>query len=682
MGPNLLQGGPAKVTFAKPSELHWTVVADKSFSAFCKKSHERAATEKKGVTPSTTLGGGGGIPIPSTSGTGEPPEAPKLHIPDPFPDNPTPAQLRDTTAGLLFEAQEMHVESLFETGSVRLVDCLLTKALMTEFARLGMILSENLVASLRAFRTQVKESCDDLFWGMELALSHLPREVVGQEPYRLINKYSWAIRRDTSSLLATVHLALSDMRDFLDKCLEDAGLVGETKLITKGLLDRFNNHFEQIQKVMLHPAMCNPQVSSIVGASMATLQPLTTFTFTSVVDQVIDRIGLTVPTKPNKDGGPGAPTPNEAGNYQVGSQYLDAQFKVLLCEICEGTEDTRPSWYKPEGLHLDYWKDFESRHPRYVVPALPVLIFDQAEEEMRQLRKLVPHAPPAGLRVMGADKLWQEICNTSPSQWQRKFKSILEAQRHHQSKPQPDPPIPSAPTGAPEDSKPIKPKGGGDPGDPEVKQEDKPQDPPSKPPGPPLQPEAKEEPEAEEKPVASSNSAGKNKRARPSKADPEELPAKWPTQPQVVGSVTLDGEAVSKDKASRLKCNVSLKCIPASDGSYIFKSDGDEGGKGVFDDDNDDDDCKVEIPDLNGDDNEGDAPNDCQTSKSDSKAEPDDEEDDGEEEHPKKKSCRDKRKKHSSHSKKSKAEEEEDDEEEEEEEEEHEVPEVPFKQQL
>ena len=117
-GPNLLQGGPTRITFAKPSELHWTVVVDKSFSAFCKKAREMAAAEKKGGTPSTALGGGGGIPIPGTSRTGGPPEAPKSCIPDPFPDNPTPAQLRDTTAELLLQTQEMHVESLFETGSV------------------------------------------------------------------------------------------------------------------------------------------------------------------------------------------------------------------------------------------------------------------------------------------------------------------------------------------------------------------------------------------------------------------------------------------------------------------------------------------------------------------------------------------------------------------------------------
>ena len=167
--------------------------------------------------------------------------------------------------------------------------------------------------------------------------------------------------------------------------------------------------------------------------------------------------------------------------------------------------------------------------------------------------------------------------------------------------------------------------------------------------------------------------ARKNKRSRSSKADPEELPAKWPTQPQVVGTVTLEGEAMSKDKASEFNCNISLKHIQAPDGSYIFKSDADEGGEGEFDDDGEEEnDDKVKIPGLNGDEDEDDAPNDHQPSKSDSKAEPDDEGAIGGEEPPKRKSHKDKKKKRSSHSKRSKVEEEEDPDE----------PEVPFLQRL
>ena len=37
-----------------------------------------------------------------------------------------------------------------------------------------MILSEDLVASLRAFWTEVKEFCETLFQNLESALSHLP----------------------------------------------------------------------------------------------------------------------------------------------------------------------------------------------------------------------------------------------------------------------------------------------------------------------------------------------------------------------------------------------------------------------------------------------------------------------------------------------------------------------------
>ena len=73
------------------------------------------------------------------------------------------------------------------------MDRLLTEALMTEFVRLGMILSEDLVASLRAFRTEDKESCETLFQNLELALSHLPREAVGQEPYQIINEHSCSL---------------------------------------------------------------------------------------------------------------------------------------------------------------------------------------------------------------------------------------------------------------------------------------------------------------------------------------------------------------------------------------------------------------------------------------------------------------------------------------------------------
>ena len=134
---------------------------------------------------------------------------------------------------------------------------------------------------------------------------------------------------------------------------------------------------------------------------------------------------------------------------------------------------------------------------------------------------------------------------------------------------------------------------------------------------------------------------------------------------------------MSGDKASAFICNVTLKRIWTSDRSYMFKSDGDEGGEGEFDDDREEDnDDKIKIPILNGDEDEEEALDDLHPSKSDSKAEPDDEEDIDKKEPPKKKSHKDNKgsskKNHSCHHKRSKEEEEED----------HDEPEVPFLQWL
>ena len=49
--PNLLQGGPSRIAFAKPSGLHWSVVADKAFSTYCQKPVRGLQQIKRMVPP-------------------------------------------------------------------------------------------------------------------------------------------------------------------------------------------------------------------------------------------------------------------------------------------------------------------------------------------------------------------------------------------------------------------------------------------------------------------------------------------------------------------------------------------------------------------------------------------------------------------------------------------------------
>ena len=157
------------VTVLMPSAIHWTLLGDRKFMDYQQLALE-ALTAKRNPAPPPTgkgrkakpsiPGGRGNPPTANPGGDGIEPsgnlwDAAKA-IPVPFPKDPTMEQIEGATSELLSQCHLYHLESLLEMGGIHLVDRMLTEALMTEFARLGVILSEDLTASLRAFRTQVR----------------------------------------------------------------------------------------------------------------------------------------------------------------------------------------------------------------------------------------------------------------------------------------------------------------------------------------------------------------------------------------------------------------------------------------------------------------------------------------------------------------------------------------------
>ena len=230
---------------------------------------------------------------------------------------------------------------------------------MTEFARLTAILSEDLIASLRAFQTQVRESGKELHEDLQKALNHLPWEAVGSEPYRAIGDHRNAVERDTTSMLATVQLVLNDMEDFLQKCLQDTRAVGETKLLFKALLDQFLTHSERIKGVVFSPAMDHWAISTRVSTALSALQPLAAYSFTGVLSETVQCLSLAHPPgegeQPVVQGRVGA-IPVEPG--EVGMQL-----RAVICSIVVSEQLGQPCWYNPRALHLDYSRTSLCRGP-------------------------------------------------------------------------------------------------------------------------------------------------------------------------------------------------------------------------------------------------------------------------------------------------------------------------------
>ena len=294
---------------------------------------------------------------------------------------------------------------------------------MTEFARLTAIFSEDLIASLGAFQTQVRESGRELHEDLQKALNHLPQETVGSELYRVIGDHRNAVERDTTSRLAIVQLVLNDMEDFLQKCLLDARPMGETKLLFKSILDWFLTHSERIKGVVFSPAMDHWAISTHVPTALSALQSLATYSFTRVLSETAQHLGLVHP--PGEGEQP--VIQGRVGAIPVEPREVGMQLWAIICSKMESEQLGQPSWYKPRALHLDNSEGFAMRRPDDISPVLIPTLFDNMEVEIAQLKKLKATVPDVGTPVLGVKELWKELCDTPSEDRKAKFQAILQS---------------------------------------------------------------------------------------------------------------------------------------------------------------------------------------------------------------------------------------------------------------
>ena len=236
------------------------------------------------------------------------------------------------------------------------------------------------------------------------------------------------MERDVTTLLATVHLVLNDMGDFLQKCLQDAGAVGETKLLFKSMLDHFLTHSEWVKDVVFSPAMDYWAVSTRVSTALSALRPLTAYSFSGVLSETAQCLGLSPP--PGEEEQPANPV--EPGSVRL-------EMRVVVCDILKAERLWQPSWYEPRALHLNYSEDFTMQRPEDISPVLTPTLFDNVKAEIEQLKKFQATVPSVGVPVLGVDKLWEELCDTPSEDRKAKFQVILQSYQKPSAKTEPQP---------------------------------------------------------------------------------------------------------------------------------------------------------------------------------------------------------------------------------------------------
>ena len=140
----------------------------------------------------------------------------------------------ETAREILARIHAIRLQAMHEMGSMEL-DQTLARTLMAEFARLQLIISEDLTKSLIAFRTDLETSCEVLSSDFARTLNLHPDDPVSCQVEAIIQKFQQSTSMKMNLPLMELGTAREDMEGFLRSCLHEISSQSESWELIKEL---------------------------------------------------------------------------------------------------------------------------------------------------------------------------------------------------------------------------------------------------------------------------------------------------------------------------------------------------------------------------------------------------------------------------------------------------------------
>ena len=272
-----------------------------------------------------------------------------------LPDDPSvPPEVMAQAKEILEDLHGLHLCALFEMGSVRAVDRNLAERVMVHFARINLLLGEDLNVSLQELVTVTQEASKGLQWDIKLSLGATMTKWCGAGVQEAIDKYHQRIDSAITKTLLFLDCDNTEGRAFLKEQVSEMESMAELQELSKALSERFNYHQSQIWETVLGPGMSDPRVSTRVNAALSAVQPMVNNYFEGILEGLMECLSLTAP-----------PGDEATRSTQEGVEWWIAEaLKKSLPSVAERSKDP------PQGLHMGYKHDFFHRDSVPMIPAL------------------------------------------------------------------------------------------------------------------------------------------------------------------------------------------------------------------------------------------------------------------------------------------------------------------------
>ena len=184
---------------------------------------------------------------------------------------------------------------MHEMGGMRELEWTLVCTLMAEFARLQLILGEDLTKSLSAFGSELETSSEALSSDLVSVLNLHSGYLVFSWVKELIQKHQQSISMKVNLPLMELAAAREDLGGFLQRCLRELSFQSESREMIKELSRTLSAHANRIREAIQVPGIHEPAVFQRVMLGLAVDQPLEAIFFLGILDGLSGRLGLMPP---------------------------------------------------------------------------------------------------------------------------------------------------------------------------------------------------------------------------------------------------------------------------------------------------------------------------------------------------------------------------------------------------
>ena len=256
----------------------------------------------------------------------------------------------ETALGILEHIHAIRLKAIHNMGGMKEMEQTIVRTLMAEFARLQLILGEDLTKSLLALCSELETSSEALSSDLLRVLNLHSGDPKFLRVKELIQKHQQSISMKVNLPLMELEAAREDLEGFLQRHLSKLSSHSRSWEMIKELSWTISTQASKIGEAIQAPGIQEPAVFQRVMLGLVAEQPLEAIFVPGILEALSGRLGLMPPGVANPPS-----SAREGMSWQWVAALRESVKKTEGRDI--NLEQVTPHVVHP-GLHQDYDLDF------------------------------------------------------------------------------------------------------------------------------------------------------------------------------------------------------------------------------------------------------------------------------------------------------------------------------------